>query len=139
MRAQDVAKRHTMGSEPDLEEQALLGTLAKRLSTPAAILYGIPNQPLCGGLREDAVVFCTFPRFLEASDATWPVLSPMVQGAVPVMGAISESAVRDLGLSVDGFVVFGASKRSWTNWLAAAADQRVKGVAPIAYDNLSLA
>ena len=127
------------GSDADPEEQVFLGTLAKRLSAPVAILYDIPNQPLYDGLREDALVSYTFARFLETGDSTWPVLFPMVKGAVRAMDAISEFTARDLGWAVDGFVVFGASKRGWTTWLAAAVDPRVKGLAPIAYDNLSLA
>jgi PhoPQ-activated pathogenicity-related protein len=127
------------GSESDPKEQVFLATLAKRLSAPVAILYGIPNQPLYSGLREDALVSYTFAKFLETGDVTWPLLFPMVKGAVRAMDAISEFTARDLGWSVDGFVVFGASKRGWTTWLAAAVDQRVRAIAPIAYDNLSLA
>ncbi len=127
------------GSESDPQEQVFLGTLAKRLSAPVAILYDIPNQPLYGGLREDALVSYTFVKFLETGDATWPLLFPMVKGAVRAMDAISDFTVRDLGWSADGFVVFGASKRGWTTWLAAAVDQRVRAIAPISYDNLSLA
>lgn len=127
------------GSESDPEEQVFLGMLARLLCAPVAILYDIPNQPLYGGLREDALVSYTFAKFLETGDATWPLLFPMVKGAVRAMDAISEFAARDLRWSTDGFVVFGASKRGWTTWLAAAVDQRVRAIAPIAYDNLSLA
>lgn len=127
------------GSESDPQEQVFMGTLAKRLSAPVAILYDIPNQPLYDGLREDPLVSYTFAKFLETGDATWPLLFPMVKGATRAMDAISEFTARDLGWAVDGFVVFGASKRGWTTWLAAAVDPRVKGIAPIAYDNLSLA
>lgn len=127
------------GSEPDPQEQVFLGTLARQLSAPVAILYDIPNQPLYGDLREDALVAFTFAKFLETGDATWPLLSPMVKGTVRAMDAVSEFVARDLGWSADGFVVFGASKRGWTTWLAAAVDHRVRAIAPIAYDNLSLA
>lgn len=89
------------GSEPDPQERVFMGTLAKRLSAPVAILYDIPNQPLYGGLREDALVSYTFAKFLETGDATWPLLFPMVKGAARAMDAISEFATRDLGQSAD--------------------------------------
>ncbi len=127
------------GTESDPREQVYLGTLAKILSAPAAILYDVPNQPLYDGLREDALVSYTFAKFLETSDAAWPILLPMAKSVVRAMDAISEFAARDLGWTVDGFVVLGASKRGWTTWLTAAVDQRVKAIAPIAYDNLALA
>lgn len=120
-------------------ELAQMGALANKLQAPVATLFDIPNQPLFNGLSEDALISYTFAKFFETGDTTWPALLPMVKGAVKAMDALTEFAAQRLGFGVDGFVVFGGSKRGWTTWLTAAVDSRVKAIAPIAYDNLRLA
>lgn len=114
--------------------------LAASAGCPVAVLYEIPNQPLFGGLSEDDLIAHTFVKCMETGDATWPALLPMTKAAVKAMDVVREFSKSIPGGEITGFVVSGASKRGWTTWLTAAADPiRVKGIAPIVYDNLNLA
>ncbi len=114
------------------------GLIASRIGAPAAVLYDVPNQPLLGGLREDALIAESFARYLEDGDEKIPVLLPMVKSAVRAMDAVEQLVEVDLGMHVSGFVVTGGSKRGWTTWLTAAVDDRVSAIAPLAYDNLNM-
>ncbi len=114
------------------------GLIASRIGAPAAVLYDVPNQPLLGGLREDALIAESFARYLEDGDEKIPVLLPMVKAAVRAMDAVEQLVEVDLGMHVSGFVVTGGSKRGWTTWLTAAVDDRVSAIAPLAYDNLNM-
>jgi PhoPQ-activated pathogenicity-related protein len=115
------------------------GLMARELGAPVAILHDIPNQPLFGKLMEDDLLAYTFAKYIETHDTTWPLLLPMVKGAVKAMDAIQEFMQRTLHADVTGFVVSGASKRGWTTWLTPVVDGRVKAIAPQVYDNLNLA
>ena len=115
------------------------GFMARELGAPVAILHDIPNQPLFGDLVEDDLLAHTFAKYIETRDTTWPLLLPMVKGAVKAMDAIQEFLQRQLHADLAGFVVSGASKRGWTTWLTPVVDGRVKAIAPQVYDNLNLA
>ncbi|MDP6064214.1 MAG: PhoPQ-activated protein PqaA family protein [SAR202 cluster bacterium] len=127
-----------VGSGDGDEEIELGALLVNAIGAPVAVLHDVPNQPLLGGLREDALIAETLVRFLESGDDQWPLLLPMVKSAVRAMDAIENFVKVDLGTRTSGFVVTGGSKRAWTTWLAAAVDPRVKAIAPISYDYLNL-
>jgi PhoPQ-activated pathogenicity-related protein len=121
--------------------------LAEATGVACAFLYDIPNQPLCDGLYEDALIAHTLLQYLDTGDASWPLLFPMVKSVTRAMNALqafsreqsaqAASDTRKIG-PFTRFFVTGASKRGWTSWLAAAADPRVQAILPMVYDNLNI-
>ncbi|MCX7796668.1 MAG: PhoPQ-activated pathogenicity-related family protein, partial [bacterium] len=120
------------------EEMLYIEELSKKLSCISAVLFDIPNQPLFGGLYEDALIAYTISKFVETQESDWPLLLPMTKGTIKAMDAIQEVVRMKTRINLEGFVVTGASKRGWTTWLTAVCDNRVKGIAPMVYDNLNI-
>jgi PhoPQ-activated pathogenicity-related protein len=125
------------GGRPDPVKRLLAFELSKRGKIPVAFLYGIPNQPLFNGKKEDALIAETFVRFLKTEDESWPLLFPMVKSLVRAMDALQAFARTEWKTELKSFVVAGASKRGWTSWLTGAADPRVKAIAPCVIDMLN--
>jgi PhoPQ-activated pathogenicity-related protein len=105
----------------------------------------VPNQPLVfagdGERRsEDAITAYTWERFLTTGDESWPLRLPMTKSVVRAMDTISSfcTSSEGGGVTVDKFVLAGASKRGWTAWTAAAVDGRVAGIIPAVIDLLNL-
>lgn len=136
--ASETALLFITGSGGGRQEIQQLAPIAQRLQVPIAILHDVPNQPILGGLREDAAIAQTFLTFLETNDPTVPLLVPMVKSAVQAMDAVNDFWQQFADGNELGFVISGGSKRGWTTWLTAAIDPRVKAIAPIVYDNLDL-
>ena len=137
-RASNRCFLYVAGSGDHVGELALLEALAHQLRAPVAVLADVPNQPLFGDLREDALIAHTFDRFLEGGDPSWPLLLPMTRAVIRAMDALQAFLAAHASMRVEGFVVAGASKRGWTTYLAGAADPRVRAIAPMVYDNLDM-
>src|SRR5436190_22899580 len=116
----------------------MLKTLAERAGAVAAVITKIPNQPLYEGRKEDALIAYTFDQYLKTGDETWPLLFPMVKGAVRGMDTVQAFAQKEFDQKIEKFVVSGASKRGWTTWLTGAVDARVKAIAPMVIDMLNM-
>jgi PhoPQ-activated pathogenicity-related protein len=126
------------GGKPSPASILMAIDLADKTRAPVAFLFGIPNQPLLGDKKEDALIAETFVRALKDKDLSWPLLLPMVKSLVRAMDALQGFAKEEWKTEIKGFVVAGASKRGWTTWLTAAADARVKAIVPIVFDTLNM-
>ena len=120
------------------ETAGVLREIAKATGSLTAIVQQVPNQPLFDGLYEDDLIAHTFVQYLETGEDTWPALLPMTRSAVAAMDAVQAVADEKLDLTPEAFTVTGASKRGWTTWLTAAADDRVQAIAPIVIDMLNI-
>jgi len=107
----------------------------------------IPFQPIDfygdqkGGRYEDDLIAYGWRQYLESGASTekleWLARFPMTRAVVRAMDVVQEIS-KDASKPVEHFFVTGASKRGWTTWTTAAADERVIGIAPIVIDLLNI-
>ncbi|MFM1921513.1 MAG: hypothetical protein RLZZ303_3147 [Candidatus Hydrogenedentota bacterium] len=128
------------GSGPrfDSDEQKALGMIAAATGTVCAAISQVPNQPLFDGKHEDAIIAYTHEQYVDGNGEDWPLLYPMVKSAVRAMDTVQTVAREKHGAEIAKFMLTGASKRGWTTWLSAVADERVKAIAPIVIDVLNM-
>lgn len=138
LRNKDIAFLFITGDGDVSKLFNLLKTLAERGGAIATAVNRVPNQPLYNGRMEDALIAYTFNEYLKSGDREWPLLFPMAKSAVRAMDVVQAYASEGGGTKPVRFVVSGASKRGWTTWLAAAADARVAGIAPMVIDMLNM-
>lgn len=119
-------------------ESQILSMMVENTGSVAAVLNQVPNQPLFGDLKEDALISYTYEQYYKTGDEDWPLLLPMTKSVVRAMDTIQTLAKEKYGLEIKNFVVGGASKRGWTTWLTGAADPRVTAIVPAVIDVLHM-
>lgn len=123
---------------------ARLRQIATNTRTVVAELKMVPNQPLMftgeTNKSEDALIAYAWDKFLRTGNDRWPPRLPMTKAAVRAMDTITAFCATPMGggLTVDRFVVTGASKRGWTTWTTAIIDRRVVAIVPLVIDLLNL-
>lgn len=106
-------------------------------------LQDVPNQYLTfdDGIprKEDGIVAYTWNRYLDDPDnnSYWPLHLPMTKAVIKAMDAAQQILLKNNNISINHFVVSGASKRGWATWLAALSDNRINAIVPIVIDILN--
>jgi len=138
MRHPEIAFLFVTGDGSGRTETLLLAKVAAEAGAMAAVVTRVPNQPLYGGKKEDALIAYTFQEYMKTGDETWPALLPMVKSAVRAMDTVQAYTLKEHNEKIEKFVVAGASKRGWTTWLTGAVDPRVTAIAPMVIDMLNM-
>jgi len=126
-------------SNSESNTSRFMADIAAKNQAITSVLHQVPNQPLYGGLTEDALISYTLNEFRKDGNYTWPLLFPMTKSAVKSMDIIQEFVKQHTGSEINRFVVSGASKRGWTTWLTGASqDPRVEAIAPMVIDILNM-
>ena len=124
-------------------------TIAQAIIAKSIIAHvsNIPFQPLSfkgtDSIQryEDNIIAFGWDKFLKGGakeeDVEWLAHYPMTRAVVRAMDVV-EKVSQNVGASVSSFFVSGASKRGWTTWTTAAADDRVMGIAPMVIDMLNI-
>ena len=112
-----------------------------------ADISNIPFQPVIfknddfGERVEDDLIAFGWRHFLENGakdkDAQWLAHLPMTKAVARGMDVIQEISEKE-NKPVDRFVTAGGSKRGWTTWCTAIADDRVMAIIPIVIDMLNV-
>ncbi|MEM9056904.1 MAG: PhoPQ-activated protein PqaA family protein [Pseudomonadota bacterium] len=136
------------GSDPlDAVDPFILltaATLATQTQSVVAAVSQIPNQPLLfsdepQAIREDALVAYSWNKAAETGEPEWAAYLPMTKAAVRALDTVQSFVDTTIaGATINDFVVTGFSKRGATAWLTAAADPRVRAVAPGVFDVLDI-
>lgn len=105
------------------------------------VLKDDPNQYLTINnkqLKEDEIIAFTWNRFIHNPKLSYyPLHIPMAVAAQQAM-TVAQNILRQHHISINHFVVMGASKRGWATWMTALLDPRVISMIPIVVDVLNL-
>jgi len=132
--------------KPRKASEILINT-ALGTNSVIAEISNIPFQPLNyandtkDDRYEDDLIAYGWKKFLEGGardeDASWLARLPMTRAVVKGMDVI-QKITSDFNITIDKFVVAGASKRGWTAWTTAVVDNRVIAIIPIVIDLLNV-
>ena len=133
------------GSAPTKASDDLVN-IAKTTGSIVTEQKQVPNQPLTFSNHdgkphtEDGIIAFSWAQVMKSSDPTWSARFPMVKSSVRAMDTVQEflRSAQGGGVTLEKFVVVGASKRGWTTWLVAAVDPRVAAAVPIVIDVLNV-
>jgi PhoPQ-activated pathogenicity-related protein len=127
------------GGGAGADDQGMGLMIANLIGARIAVLYHIPNQPLFGGLSEDALISYTWMKYMETGDEDWICNFPMTKAVIRAMDCLEVVAREQWGTELEGFMPFGASKRGWTTYLTGiVAPERCIGIAPMVFDILNM-
>jgi PKD repeat protein len=139
-------------TSPSGEYIDIMVQIALATGSVTALIEQVPSEPLqftgeASARSEDEIIAYSYDKFMDSynagdTDATWPLLLPMVKSVVRAMDSIQDFFTQR-SVTVSDFVVTGASKRGWTTWLTAAYDAtrarpRVKAIVPMVIDVLNI-
>lgn len=129
--------RHGPAQTPDYTREALR-EVALKSQMAVVMISDAPNQYVTFSdvekpLREDDAVAHTWAHSLRGAAPELPLHVPMAAAASRAMD-LAELELGKQGLTVDSFIITGASKRGWSAWLTALADQRVMAIVPAVID-----
>lgn len=123
----------------------LMLSVARDTGMITAELRQIPSEPLKfvdseKPRNEDGIIAYTWDKFLRGGDDQWPLRLPMTKAGVRAMDTVTAYLKTKEGgeISIDRYVVGGASKRGWTTWTIGAVDSRVVAIAPMVIDLLNM-
>ncbi|MBY0379308.1 MAG: PhoPQ-activated pathogenicity-related family protein [Rickettsiales bacterium] len=117
--------------------------IAFKNKAPVIELRDVPNQYLLVGgkfRKEDQILAYTYNKVMESplQNAYLAGHLPMVKSVIKAMDAIQEILIKENDITIDSFVLSGASKRGWAIWLAALEDSRISAISPIVIDILNV-
>lgn len=129
--------RHGPAQNPDFSREALR-EVALKSQMVVVMISDVPNQYVTFSdadqpLREDDAVAHTWAHALRGAAPELPLHVPMAAAASRAMD-LAEQELQKQGLVVDRFIITGASKRGWSAWLTALADERVMAIVPSVID-----
>ncbi|MGE8112575.1 PhoPQ-activated pathogenicity-related family protein [Pseudomonas sp. NPDC086566] len=129
--------RHGPAQTPDYTREALR-EVALKSQMAVVMISDAPNQyvnfsDVDKPLREDDAVAHTWAHSLRGAAPELPLHVPMAAAASRAMD-LAEQELTKQGLAVDRFIISGASKRGWSAWLTALADERVMAIVPAVID-----
>ena len=129
--------RHGPAQSPDYARD-VLRDVALKSQMAVVMISDAPNQYVTFSdveepVQEDDAVAHTWAHALRGAAPELPLHVPMAAAASRAMDLAQQELQRQ-GLKVDRFIITGASKRGWSAWLTALADERVIAIVPTVID-----